>query len=86
MSTCDPKDLPQINNGEYVIPAAMANTIRSSFTSQGNDVYLKLGDTTLTEDALKELLQLRGFMDYIAQSDTKVGDLWTAYKTKQRIT
>jgi hypothetical protein len=47
---------------------------------------LQIGDTRLSENDLKKLIQLGEFMDYLVQSDPKVGDLWTAYKAMKRIT
>ena len=70
MSICDPRDLVQI---------------QSVYDSALNTRTLRLGDTVITEVALKELLVLREFMYYLADSNTEVGDHWVAFKTKKRI-
>lgn len=75
-----------LSDDDYVSTVFSDNCGPIHMMQNANGTYLKLGDTVLTEDMLKELLQVKEFLDSLPPTDTELGRLWVAYKARKRIT
>lgn len=65
-----------VNNHGTSLSSAHNITVEPSFT---------VGRHTVNEALLEDLLEARGFIDYVCKVDPHFAELWSGYQAKQRI-